>query len=55
LESSEAGFTIPRTFRGIDVRAEHRGYESMIWFSYKEDSPRATKWTRFKLDKFVLL
>lgn len=50
---TDPGFTIPRTFSGIDVRAEYRGWESMVWFSYKEASPRAKEWTRFKLGKFI--
>ena len=48
----DPGFTIPRTFNGIDVRAEHRGWESMIWFSYKESTARVTAWNRFKVEKF---
>lgn len=50
---TDPGFTIARTFSGIDVRAEYRGWESMVWFSYKEASPRAKEWTRFKLERFV--
>lgn len=49
----EKGFTIPRTFNSIDVKAEHRGWEAMIWFSYKEGSPKAKEWTRFRTNKFV--
>ena len=48
----DPGFTIPRTFSGIDIRAEHRGWESMIWFSYKESSARVKTWNRFKLESF---
>lgn len=50
----DPGFTIARTFSAIDIRAEHRGWEAMIWFSYKETSRKVTTWQRFKLDKFVL-
>lgn len=38
---------------GMDVLAEHRGWESMIWFSYKKKGPEKTGWRRFKLEKFV--
>lgn len=48
----DPGITIPRTFNAIDIRAEHRGWESMIWFSYKESSPRVKTWKRFKLEDF---
>ena len=49
----EPGFTIPRTFNAIHVRAEHRGWESMIAFSYQEASPKAKEWTRLRWDRFV--
>jgi len=51
----DPGFTIPRTFSAIDVRAEHRGWESMIWFSYKESAARVKEWNRFKLENFKRL
>jgi hypothetical protein len=44
-------FTIPYTFSGIDVLAEHRGYESMIWFSYKEWMKKV-EYRRFQHAKF---
>jgi hypothetical protein len=49
----EEGFDIPRTFSSIDIRAEHRGWDSMIVFSYKEGSHRVKDWTRLRWDRFV--
>jgi|GEM_PF-2501355 len=49
----EQGFTIPRTFNSIDIRAEHRGWESLIAFSYKEGSPKVIDWTRLAWSRFV--
>lgn len=49
----EPGFTIPRTFNSIDIRAEHRGFTSMVVFSWKESSPRVKDWTRLPLSRFV--
>jgi len=46
------GTTIPSRFSSIDIRAEHRGWESMIWFSWKEHSRSVTQWDRFNLAKF---
>jgi hypothetical protein len=51
----EPGFTIPRTWSSIDIRAERRSYESMVIFSFKEGSPRVKDWTRFNNSKFVRL
>jgi hypothetical protein len=49
----DPGFTIPRTFSSIDIKAERRGYLNMIVFSHKEGSMRATTWNRFPLNRFV--
>lgn len=47
------GIDIPMTFSSIDILAEHRGWENIIWFSYKEHSSKVTQWNRFNSSKFV--
>jgi hypothetical protein len=47
------GIDIPMTFTSIDIRAEHRGWESMVWFSFKESGHKITEWNRFNSAKFV--